>query len=113
MGKKCCAKEGSQDNMSRGHLLAKLTKEHYLQYFPRVFCGVISFDVALLSKYPIAWIAWHLKLAWSSLVTDVQTQAKYVVARVPMSIQIASAKDLRPKSTWNLALKKIWYKDLH
>ena len=66
MGKQCCAREGSQDDMSHGHLLVKLTKEHYLQYLPGVVCNAISLDFALLFVNPIAWIVWHLKLIWRS-----------------------------------------------
>ena len=90
MGKQCCAREGSRDDMSRGHLLAKLIKEHYLQCWPGVVYNALSFDVAFLYKHPIAWISWHLKLIWSSLVAYVQTHAKRIVlARALMYIQTA------------------------
>ena len=92
----------------------KATEEDYLQYLIEVVYNEISLDVALFFKYPLAWITWHLKLVWSSLVVDEQTQAKcVVVAGVPMLIQTTSFEDTRPKSTWISSLRKTWYKDLH
>ena len=96
-------------------VVGKATKEDYLQYFTEVFCGATSLDFSLLFfEHPIAWIiSWLLKLAWSSLVANVQTPAKYVVARELMSIQIASNKDPRLESTWNSTLWRSWYNNLH
>ena len=90
-------------------IAGKSSKEHYLHYLIGVVCNEIFCDVALLFEHPIAWTAWHLKLVWSSLVADVQTQAKWVVAIVSMSMQIASIEDTRPKSAWTSPLRKSWY----
>ena len=82
----------------------KASKEHYLQYLTRVIYGTFSLDFSLLFKFSIAQIAWSLNLVWSVPIASILTQAMCIVARVPMLIQIASTKDLRPKSTRILAL---------
>ena len=81
---------------------------------PGFIFGAISPDFALLSKNPIAWTAWHLKLVWRVvLLAGVLTQAMCVVAIELMLVQTISTKDPTRESTCTSPLQKSWYKGLY
>ena len=58
--------------------------------------GAVSPDVACSSALPIVWLAWHPKLALSSLVVVVCTHTNCEVAKVPTRPRIAYFEVPRP-----------------